>query len=411
MSDNRCIRILRIIARLNIGGPAIQAINLSGEFPENLYETLLVCGEVGPNEGDMRYLARERGVQPHILSGLGREISLFDDAKSFNALRRIVKQFKPHIIHTHTAKAGTLGRLAGISINLLRRNVQKIKLVHTFHGHVFHSYFGRLKTFVFVHIERLLGKFTDSIIVVSQTQQDDICRKYKIAGLEKVRVVPLGFDLSGFTSCEYKQNGNKNQSLPYDSGQVLLVGIIGRLTQVKNHRMFLDAIKCLKDNGSIDVFRFVVVGDGELKADLKRYSAELNIEDYVHFTGWEKDMPALLRSLDVVVLTSLNEGTPVSLIEAMAAAKPVVSTDVGGVRDLLGRTTTKSTGGYRLTQHGILVPSGEHEMLAHALRFISENRQLGKEMGANAREFVLENYSMEKLIKNIESLYMDLVHK
>jgi glycosyltransferase involved in cell wall biosynthesis len=325
VSEKEPIRILRVIARLNIGGPAIQAVTLSDLFSRGRFRTRLVCGQVGTQEGDMSYLATSRQVDPVVLPTLGREISFFDDMRSFSELRKIISEFTPHIIHTHTAKAGFLGRLAGIGANARRIFGAKIKLVHTFHGHVFHSYFSSLKTSAFIQIERFLARFTDRIIAVSPSQAGDICEVYRIARPERVQVVPLGFDLSGF----------ERLSPPAPQG-VFSVGIIGRLTPVKNHRMLFEAVKILNGQGEGHAFKFHVVGDGELREALTREAAALGIEKDVLFTGWQQEMAEVYRKLDAVVLTSLNEGTPVSLIEAMAAARPVIATDVGGVRDLMG---------------------------------------------------------------------------
>jgi glycosyltransferase involved in cell wall biosynthesis len=409
MPSTRPIRILRIIARLNIGGPAIQAISLSNDLSQDLYQTLLVCGEVGANEGDMSYLAKEKGVQPHIIPELGREISFHNDIKAFLALRKIIKDFGPDIIHTHTAKAGTLGRLAGISFNIFRAPWNRIRLVHIFHGHIFHGYFGFLKTFIFINIERFLASLTDRIIVISPLQQYDICQKYRIAKPEKVRKIPLGFDLSKFVTRETHNSSIRRRYLPHDSHNTLLVGIIGRLTSVKNHRMLLDAVKCLKNDGKDQFFKFLIVGDGELKQDLMHYSRELAVEDSIVFTGWQKEMTSIYEAMDMVLLTSLNEGTPVTLIESMAAGKPVVATDVGGVRDLFGLVDEKASNGFKLAQNGILVPSRNGEILARALIFMMKNRETSKKMAKNAREFVLNRYSIERLVKDTESLYSELI--
>ena len=409
MPFTRPIRILRIIARLNIGGPAIQAISLSNGLPKDLYETLLVCGKVGANEGDMSYLAREKGVQPHIVPALKRELSLHNDFKAFLALRRIIRGFTPDIIHTHTAKAGTLGRLAGISINIFRSPNNRIRLLHTFHGHIFHSYFGFLKTFIFIKIERFLARLTDRIIVISPLQQYDICQKYRIARPEKVRKIPLGFDLSKFMIRETQNHVIRQRYLPHDSQEMLLVGIIGRLTAVKNHRMLLEAVKCLKNEGKDQFFKFLIVGDGELREDLLDYARELSVEDSIVFTGWQEEMPSFYEAMDVVVLTSLNEGTPVTLIESMAAGRPVVATDVGGVRDLFGVVDEKASNGFKLAQNGILVPSNSGKALARALVFLLKNKEVSKKMARDAREFVLNRYSMERLVKDMESLYSEVI--
>ena len=397
------LRILRTIARLNVGGPAIQAVALTKAFSQWPYESLLVCGRVGPHEGDMSYLAEEQGVQLESLSQFGRELSATADLRSFLAMRKIIKRFRPHIIHTHTAKAGTLGRLAALSVNLFRSRSKRIRVFHTFHGHVFHSYFGTLKVFVFVQIERFLARFTDKIIVISPSQRDDICQRFKITDSKRVEIIPLGFDLSGFGKLEAEDGDPHDRKPP--TARVLHVGIVGRLTQVKNHRMLLEAAKYLKDAGKIDLFTFFIVGDGELRGELVRYATELEVQDSMVFTGWQKDMPALYRDLDIVVLTSLNEGTPVSLIEAMAASRPVVSTAVGGVPDLLGEIQATASAGCGLTANGVLIPSDDAGMLARALIFLAENDELRQKMAAQARESVVALYTLERLVKDIETLY------
>ena len=237
MPDKKPIRILRIIARLNVGGPAIQAVSLTSELSPDRYQTLLVCGQVSPGEGDMDYLAKEKGVKPVVIPELGKEISIFDDLRCFFALRKIIKRFSPDIIHTHTAKAGTLGRLAALSINATARSGSKISIVHTFHGHIFHSYFSKLKTLVFIQIERLLARCTDRIITISPMQKRDICNKFRIAGKEKVKVIRLGFDLSGFRDCDRNGGGLREKYFLNGAPDKFLVGTIGRLARVKNHSL------------------------------------------------------------------------------------------------------------------------------------------------------------------------------
>ena len=409
MTTSQPVRILRIIARLNIGGPAMQAISLSDHLSRDGYETLLVSGRVAAHEGDMAYFAEQRGVKPVILPKMGREINPLGDMKSLIDLRRIIKEFKPHIIHTHTAKAGTIGRLAGMSFNLMRSSSVKMRMVHTFHGHIFHSYFGSLKTRLFIWIERFLSRFTDRIIVISPLQQHDICWRYGIVPPEKVRIIPLGFDLSDFEGNGADGKEIRERYMPREGQSVSFVGIIGRLTDVKNHRLLLEAAKRLKDMGKGGHFRFLIVGDGELRQDLIAYARKLGVQNAVIFTGWQKDMPSIYGALDIVALTSLNEGTPVSLIEAMANTRPVVATDVGGVRDLMGVIDQDSKHGYTRAQHGILVASGDGEGLARALAFLHENRQVSQEMAKRGREFVLKHYSMERLVKDIKSMYKEIL--
>jgi glycosyltransferase involved in cell wall biosynthesis len=401
MSQGGPIRILRIIARLNIGGPAIQAVTLSRAFSEGSYRTLLVCGQVGAHEGDMSYLADSKGVRPLFLPSLGREISLAADARSFIHVREVIRRFKPHIVHTHTAKAGTVGRLAGLSLNSLKESRQRIRLVHTFHGHVFRDYFSPLRTRVLIEIERLLARFTDRIVAISASQEKDICHTYRIAAPAKVRVVPLGFDLSPYPMESAPQNSDHQR--PY------VVGIIGRLTHIKNHRLLVEAARDLRNLAGDRDFRFLVIGDGELREALVQYTKDLEVDKAFVFTGWKREMPCIYKMLDAVVLTSLNEGTPVTLIEAMAAGKPVIATDVGGVKDLLGPIDTRSNDGYSLAQRGIMVPSGKRDGLAAALIFALKNKPRLTHIAKQARTYVLREYSLERLTRNLDALYRELM--
>jgi glycosyltransferase involved in cell wall biosynthesis len=403
------IRILRLIARLNVGGPAIHVINLTERFSSGRYRTCLACGKVGGHEGDMSYLASEKGVQPLVIESLGREISPRGDMSALGKLRGLIQEFNPHIIHTHTAKAGMLGRLAGISLNSLRSRNRKIKLVHTFHGHVFHSYFGRWKTLSFIQMEKVLARFTQRIVVVSPLQKQDICDRYRIAEPKKVKVIPLGFDLPSCVHDGHAREEWRLKLFPDSTDRTTIVGIVGRLTHVKNHRMLLAAAKVLKETHSAQDFRFLIVGDGELKEALMTLASQSGIDGRVVFSGWQREMASLYSSMDIVALTSLNEGTPVTLIEAMAAAKPVVATAVGGVPDILGAVDRGETDSYKLAERGVLVPPGEADALARALVFMNENKGSVKALADKACEFVLEHYSLGRLVNDCELLYEELM--
>lgn len=405
------MRVLRVIARLNIGGPAIQAISLTRELKGPDCDTVLVCGEVEPHEGDMAFLARGQGVRPWKIKGLGREISPLNDLTVLLRLLGMFRRFRPCIIHTHTAKAGTLGRLAGILWNAFHRGGRRIRLVHTFHGHVFHSYFSRAKTSVFLFIERFLARFSDRIVVISPAQKKDICHRYRIAPSWKVIVIPLGFDLSSFTReyGEEDRRAGRRELLGGDHGdESFLVGFAGRLAPVKNPHMLLSAVKRLEDQGLSLGFRFVLVGDGELRMDLEREVQELGVKDRVLFAGWRKHMAPVYRALDAVVLTSMNEGTPVTLIEAMAAGRPVVATAVGGVPDLMGRLEEDLGKGVMRAERGLLIPSGDDHALAHALTFLRDHGDEIYSMKQRARQYALSAYSLERLVKDIKGLYRDL---
>jgi len=358
----------------------------------------------------MSYLALAQGVDPEIIPSLGREISPLDDLRTYGELRRIIRDFHPDIVHTHTAKAGTLGRIAGIGLKNLARSSKRTRFIHTFHGHVFSGYFGPGKTLLFVLIERFLARLTDRIVVISPLQFEDISHKYRIAAPEKVRVIPLGFDLTPFHDCRYFRKEARRQFARSENENTLVVGIVGRLTPIKNHRMFLDAAGFLKPGEKGISFRFLVVGDGELREELEEYARKLGISQIVEFAGWHKDMPGVYAAMDAVALTSINEGTPVTLIEAMAAGIPVVATAVGGVPDLLGETVEKLSG-CRIAERGILVPSNDPASLADALLFLLKSRQRSARMSARAKEYVLNRYSTERLLNDMERLYSEVLNE
>jgi glycosyltransferase involved in cell wall biosynthesis len=380
------IRVIRVIARLNIGGPAIHAILLTAGLDPARFESTLVTGVEAAYEGNMLDLAARKGVHPLIIPQLGRKISPLKDWETLIKLYRLFRDRRPHIVHTHTAKAGTVGRLAA---RLARVPV----VVHTFHGHVFHDYFGPLRTRVFIGIERFLASLSDRIVTVSEGQRRELAA-YGVASLDKIAVVPLGFELDALLNCA-SLRGQLRQELGIPEGMAL-VGIVARLTAIKNHRLFLDAARLIVQAGREAMF--LVVGDGELRAELEAYVAELGLAGRVIFTRWRRDLPRIYADLDVVALSSLNEGTPVSLIEAMAAAKPVVATRVGGVADVV--LDKKS---------GYLVQSENAEGLARGILDLLRAPDRAREMGLAGRAAVHPKYASETLLANMERLYLELL--
>jgi glycosyltransferase involved in cell wall biosynthesis len=381
-------KILRIIARLNIGGPAIHCILLTEGLNKDNFESILVCGSVDNREADMFYFAEEKGVKPILIGELERNLSFRKDFIVFWKLFNIINNFKPDIIHTHTAKAGTLGRLAGLFYNLTQRirlRRSYAKLIHTFHGHVFYGYFGNLKSKIFVLIERILSAMTNKIVAVSNEVKVELI-EFKIAKKEKIIVIPLGLEL------------RKLLTLPYNNlNSKVRVGIIGRLTAVKNHEMFFRAIKQLFEVGLSTETKFMIIGDGELRDKLEDTAKELGVYKQTEFTGWQKDTFNLYSNLDIVALTSLNEGTPVSLIEAMAAARPVVATNVGGVKDIVN------------DERGILVEPNDISCLVSALKTLIEDGKLRQVKGQAGRNFVRALFTKERLINDMEKLYTSLI--
>jgi glycosyltransferase involved in cell wall biosynthesis len=413
------MKILRIIARLNVGGPARHVVWLTQGLKPEGYETLLVAGVVPPGEDDMSYVAAAAGVEPFTLPEMSREISL-KDAVTIWKLFRLMRRERPGIVHTHTAKAGTVGRVAGLMYRwltpaALMGQPRRCSFVHTYHGHVFHSYYGRSKTRLFLGIERFLARLaTDRIIVVSEQQRREIHEVFRVGRREQFAVIPLGIDMSVFASWQSRQKRLRAE-LNADDEQVL-IGIVGRLTEIKNHSLFLQAAAFLKKN--TEKARFVIIGDGSLRSDLEEQAKSLGLSDHVSFLGARNDPEDFYPALDIVALTSLNEGTPLTLIEAMANARPVIATSVGGVVDLLGAASRPDTrqdvskderaANYQLCERGILVASGDAEGLARGLTRLIEDRQLRAELGARGLEFVTQNYAKERLLRDVSELYREL---
>ncbi len=408
MPENKPLKVLMLVTRLNIGGPAVQVITLAGNLPDDLFRTTLACGHLASGEGDMRYLAADMGVAPVYIPGLGREISPLDDAKALFAIVGLIAKLRPDIVHTHTAKAGTIGRIAVLIANAGRIAGKKITIVHTFHGHTFHSYFGKIKTTLFKCIEKTLSGFTDRIIAISPSQKEDICDRYRVAANRKVTVIPLGFDLSRFNKAGEREKDPKPARFPGFSPDRFVSGIVGRLTRVKHPRMLLDVAKIIKDLGKENDFGFVFVGDGELKAELMTLTRKRGLEKMVIFTGWQKDTAAIYTALDAVLLTSLNEGTPVSLIEAMASETPVIAADVGGVRDLMGKQLAVSPDRYRVMGNGILVDPRDAEAMALALIQVRGHRERFEKRAKRAARAVMARYATKRVIEETSTLYRSL---
>jgi len=408
---NRKIKIIRIIARLNIGGPAIHTALLTQGLDPDRFQSVLVAGKVSAKEGDMSYLADTYGIKPIIISDLQREISIVNDVMCFFYILRIINKEKPDIVHTHTAKAGTVGRIAVFIHNLIYGG--KIRVVHTFHGHVFHGYFGRMMSTIFVLTERILAKITDIVIAISESQKNELVNKYRIARANKVKVVKLGFNLKPFLSSKDHPEESAQIFNPGKSDFVtdeLKIGIVGRLVPIKNHKMFLESAKIfLEQNPSIKAF-FLIIGDGELREELIAYCKQQGLSDHVQFCGWQKKLPEIYSNLDIVALTSNNEGTPVSLIEAMACSVPVIATDAGGVRDLLGNSQLDVVSdGFKICERGILCRDNDAKAFAGGMKYLVNNKRLREERASAAKSFVVQNFSKERLVREMELLYTELL--
>jgi glycosyltransferase involved in cell wall biosynthesis len=382
------IKILRIITRQNIGGPAFQTILLTTHLNHGRFISILVKGSEGKDEGDMEELARLKKVVPICIRELGREISLRKDLVAFWKLYRLIKKEKPDIVHTHTAKAGTLGRfaakLAGVPLT-----------VHTFHGNIFEGYFNSFKSRFFLNIERLLATFSDKLIAISPSQKQELLR-YNISKPNKIICIPLGLELEPFLDSE-KKKGIFRKELNLDQG-IPLIGIVARLVPIKGHSNFLEAAKLVSQD--FPSARFIVIGDGELRRKLIDLATDLGIKDKVIFCGFRKNLVDIYADLDIVVLSSLNEGLPVSIIEALTARKAVVATEVGGVKDLVENGVT-----------GMLVPNQDSKNLAQGILYLLRNPQERLKFGENGRKKVYPALNYTRLVSDMEELYEDLVAK
>lgn len=404
----RKIKVLVVISRLNIGGPAIHVYILTNGLDPKKFESKLVTGKISPQEGDMSYLFGKNDKKPIIIPELQREISLKLDLKAFSRIFKILVKEKPDIVHTHTAKAGFTTRFAVFLYNLFRK--EKIQVVHTFHGHVFEGYFTKINTMMFVNIERLLARTTDAIIAISKSQKDELAYKYGIAPAEKIKTIELGFNLKPFV-VENSARGvfKKKLGLP---DNVLLIGIIGRLVPIKNHKMFFDAAKLFFQQNPDALVKFIVVGDGELREELEAYCQYQGLNDGVIFCGWVKNVHYVYTDLDILALTSLNEGTPVSIIESMAYSVPVIATDVGGVQDLLGIPDGHSSDGFVVCERGVLCKKNDVDGFANGLKYLVEidDAKIEKTV-RSARFFVEKKFSYDRFFQDIESLYTDLAYR
>ena len=416
MSQGSNTKVARIIARLNVGGPAKHVVWLTTGLQDAGFDTVLIAGTVPEGEADMSYFAEHAGVSPMYIPEMSREISL-KDAVTIWKLYRFFVRWRPDLIHTHTAKAGSVGRAAGFLYRWLTPGTlvgkpRQCKFVHTYHGHVFHSYYGRLQTKLFLTIERMLAKLaTDCLIVVSRQQSLEIGEKFRVGRPGQIKVIPLGLDLDVFADHASRRSRFREELYIHDDA--ILIGIVGRLTEIKNHKMFLNVVAWLK---AIDpacrrqgAIRFIVIGDGSLRDSLEIQKQALGLDADVIFVGSRTDPEYFYPALDVVALTSLNEGTPLTLIEAMANGRPVVATSVGGVVDLLGEVV--EDGPYTVCQRGISVPAGDEAAFVAALSRIIRDRSLRRELGSRGLEFVEINYSKERLFEDMKSLYGELLNR
>ncbi len=413
MTDPNPIVVLRLIARLNLGGPAKHVTWLLREMDPAEFRQILVCGRVEPGEDDMTPLIRAAGVEPVIVPFLGRSLHPWRDAKSLLACLAILARTKPDLVHTHTSKAGFIGRAATLIYNLWRRATfrRPVRVVHTFHGHTFHSYFGRLQGAVFLVIERLLARVaTDMIVVISERQFEEIHQTYGVGRPGRVAVIPLGIDASLWDDPEPGRREFRQQlGLGADT---VAVGAVGRIAPVKNYPLLADVAAALRDMAPAlyERCRFLIIGGGrpEDAAAVADRAARLGVADHVQMPGPRTDPQNFFAGLDLILLTSDNEGTPLSLIEGLAAQRPVAATAVGGVPDVVGPALAGGDG-FTIHERGLLAPRRDAVGLARALIWLIEHPDEAARLAALGRRHVRLNYDKARLVGDLGRLYRDLV--
>lgn len=389
-------KVLRIINRFNLGGPTYNVAYLA-KYMAPEYETILAGGEKDTSEASSDYIVKQLDLQPIIISEMRRSINPFNDYRAYRKIKDLIKEHQPDIVHTHASKSGALGRLAAYHCNVPI-------IVHTFHGHVFHSYFHPVITGIFKIIERYLAKRSHAIIAISDLQKQELVHQHRICSEDKVHVIPLGFDLERFYTNTDQKRHEFRQTWNIRSDE-LVVMIIGRLVPIKNHDLFLRGIAQVKQKTGI-TFRAVIVGDGETRDVLEKtcrelqlsYSGSGEIQADVLFTSWIREADIALAGADIVCLTSWNEGTPVSLIEAQAAGKPIVTTAVGGVENVVIPNETAFC----------VAPGNSDEFSSHLEKLIV-SADLRVQLASKGRDHVMKRFHYTRLVDDMKCLYTRLL--
>ncbi|RYD51959.1 MAG: glycosyltransferase family 1 protein [Sphingobacteriales bacterium] len=392
-------RVLRILNRLIIGGPALNATYLTKYMAPD-WETQLVIGGKDDHEQEADHLTQRLGITPVVISEMKRAINVSEDRKAYLKLKNLIQEFKPDVVHTHAAKSGALGRLAAHACNVP-------VVVHTFHGHVFHSYFGKAKTRFFVETERYLARKSSGIIAISDIQKKELADTYRICPSDKIEVIPLGLDLDAFG----RDGASKRHSFRNQFGfaeDELLITIVGRIVPVKNHLLFVKMAAEVMARTANPKLRFLIVGDGDSRLAMEEgfrnagiaysYFPETGTPAQATCISWSTEVDRVFNASDIVVLTSHNEGTPVSMIEAQATSKPVVCTNVGGVADIIEDGVT-----------GYVVPRDDVPAFAVAVTRLVNDAALRQSMGQQGRDAVIQRFSYQRLVRDMDGYYRKLL--
>lgn len=387
-------KILRIINRFNLGGPTYNAAYLT-KYLEPDYETLLIGGQHDESEKSSMHILDNLGLKPIIVPEMQRSLNPYKDLIAFKKIQNIIKEFKPDIVHTHAAKAGALGRRAAYKMGVKQ-------IYHTFHGHVFHSYFGSFKTRIFKEIEKNLAKKSTKIIAISEIQKRELSKIHKICPEKKIEVIPLGFDLERFNRDKDSKRKEFRKKWNLKENEIA-IGIIGRLVPIKNHTFFIDSIQEVLKKSVFPVRAFIV-GDGEEKQNIVNYIKNKNLDfslDYnpatFQLTSWIKEIDRVNSGMDIICLTSLNEGTPVSLIEAQASGKPIVSIKTGGIENIVLENKTAL-----LSEKNDL-----HNFSKNLLSLVNDSnkRKLFSKFGLEKSK----DFHYDQLVNNMKNLYENIL--
>lgn len=391
-------RVLRIINRFNLGGPTYNASYLT-KYMAPEFETYLVGGWKDETEENSEFIVRNLGLEPNIIPEMKRAINPYKDYIAYQKIVKIIKAFRPHIVHTHASKAGALGRRAAYKMKVP-------VIVHTFHGHVFDAYFNGLKSEFYKQVERNLARKSTCIIALSEIQRNDLVRKYQICSKEQTEIIPLGFDLSRFRENKTEKRKTFRDKYLIEDDEIA-IGIVGRVVPVKNHALFLKSIKYAQLNSPKRIRAFIV-GDGEERPAAEALCRELKLDfadvskqasrATISFTSWIKDIDQVNAGMDIIALTSLNEGTPVSLIEAQASGKAVVTTRVGGIENIVipGKTA-------------LLADINNNGEFGEKLLELISNDELRQSLEGNGWEWVEHKFHYTRLVEDMKNLYNKLL--
>ena len=380
-------KILEIITRLGAGGPPLHVISLARELERYGHETLVATGSCSSQDGDMSYLL-QASDQVSWIPAMSRSVALVSDFLALMQLIRLARSYKPDIVHTHTAKAGVLGRIAawlsGAPV-----------VIHTYHGNVLRGYFSPASNWCIRKLEQLMSRITHAVCVLSEQQRREICHLFQIAPAERTHVIPLGLDVSAFGAIH----------APPLQSEMLTVGWLGRLVPIKNIPLLTAIVE--RSIQAISGIRFIIAGDGPDRPLIDNLVRQFG-SDRISYVGWQRDVLPVIEQCDVLIQTSRNEGTPVALIQGMAAARPFVSTAVGGLEDMVTGEERVSSGFARWFDNAVLLPP-DPEAFVTALDELSRNRHLLRSMGLSARQYAFQTHSEEHMLNSMHKLYSDLL--